>query len=94
MFEVLVRGLGANVDEATVKKWFAEEGDTVKEGEDLVELATENSTVVISVPATGVLAEVCFHEGDLVQRDEVICLIDEEDEELDEDEDADERDER
>ncbi|MBI4710954.1 MAG: hypothetical protein HY767_00590, partial [Candidatus Omnitrophica bacterium] len=53
MFEVLAKGLGKNVDEATVKTWFFEEGDAVTEGDDLVELATEDSVVMISVPATG-----------------------------------------
>ena len=42
MIEVLAKGLGKNVDEATVKTWFVEEGDTVtgarivKIGEDSV----------------------------------------------------------
>jgi 2-oxoglutarate dehydrogenase E2 component (dihydrolipoamide succinyltransferase) len=78
MLEVLAKGLGKNVDEATVKTWFFEEGDAVTEGDDLVELATEDSVVMISVPATGVLAEVCIDEDDTVQRDEVLCIIDEE----------------
>lgn len=78
MMEVLAKGLGKNVDEATVKAWFFEEGDAVNEGDDLVELATEDSVVMISVPVSGILAEVCAHEDDTVQRDEVICIIDDE----------------
>jgi len=78
MFEVLAKGLGKNVDEAVIKTWFFEEGDTVAEGEDLVELATEDSVVLIPAPATGVLAEVCMDEDDTVQRDEVLCIIDDE----------------
>ena len=88
MFEVLAKGLGKNVDEATVKTWFFEEGDAVSEGDDLVELATEDSVVTISAPATGVLAEVCFDEDDTVQRDEVLCIIDDEEGGLREEEDA------
>ena len=78
MFEVLAKGLGKNVDEATVKTWFFEEGDSVTEGDELVELATADSVVMISVPTTGVLAEVCIDEDDTVQRDEVLCIIDDE----------------
>jgi pyruvate/2-oxoglutarate dehydrogenase complex dihydrolipoamide acyltransferase (E2) component len=89
MFEVLAKGLGKNVDEATVKTWFFEEGDAVTEGDDLVELATEESVVMISVPATGVLAEVCIDEDDTVQRDEVLCIIDDEEGGLGKDEEAD-----
>lgn len=88
MYEVLAKGLGKNVDEATVKNWFFEEGDAVTEGDDLVELATEESVVMITVPVTGVLAEVCIDEDDTVQRDEVLCIIDDEEGDLNEDEDA------
>lgn len=87
MFEVLAKGLGKNVDEAVVKTWFFEEGDAVTEGDDLVELATEDSVIMISAPATGVLAEVCIDEDDTVQRDEVICVIDDEEAKLSDSED-------
>lgn len=78
MFEVLAKGLGKNVDEATVKTWFFEEGDAVTEGDDLVSLATEDSVVMITVPVTGVLAEVCIDEDEVAQRDELLCMIDDE----------------
>lgn len=88
MFEVLAKGLGKNVDEATVKTWFFEEGDTVTEGDDLAELSADDSTVIISAPASGVLAEVCVDEDEIVQRDEVLCIIDEGDDGAEEDEDG------
>jgi len=89
MFEVLAKGLGKSVDEATVKAWFFEEGDAITEGDDLVELATEDSSVMIHAPATGILAEVCIDEDDTVQRDEVLCIIDDEEGGLSENEDDD-----
>lgn len=85
MIEVLAKGLGSKVDEAIVKKWFVEEGDSVTEGDDLVELATEESTITVPSPATGILAEVYFDEDETVQRDEVICVIDDEEPDLEED---------
>ena len=97
MFEVLAKGLGKNVDEATVKTWFVEEGDAVAEGDDLAELSTEDSVVMISSPVEGILAEVCFDEDETVQRDEVLCIIDDgkgdlEDADEDDDEGGSERD--
>ncbi len=86
MFEVLAKGLGKNADEATVKTWFFEEGDAVTEGDELVELTTEDSAVMISAPATGVLTEVCIDEDDTVQRDEVLCIIDDEEGKLNDEE--------
>ncbi len=90
MYEVLAKGLGKNVDEATVKTWFFEEGDTVSEGDDLVELATEDAVVMISAPVSGTLAEVCIDEDDTVQRDEVLCVIDDEEGGLGDEEDEEE----
>lgn len=93
MFDVLVKGLGAHVDEAVVKAWFFEEGDAVTAGDDLVELATEDTTITITAPATGILAEVFFDEDETVQRDEVICVIDDEERDLEDDEDDEDGDE-
>lgn len=95
MIDVLAKGLGKRVEEATIKRWYFEEGDHVKEGDDLVELTAENLTVTIPAPADGVLAEVFFSEGETVQRDEVICVVDDAKRELagnkdDDDEDTEE----
>lgn len=87
MMDVLARGFAANVDEAVVKTWFFEEGDAVTAGDDLVKLATEDSTITIAAPVGGVLAEVFFDEEETVQRDEVICVIDDEEGVLGDDED-------
>lgn len=84
MIEVLAKGLGAKVDEAVIKAWFFEEGDPVTEGDDLVELVAEDSAVVIQAPVSGILAEVFFDEDETVQRDEVICMIDDEEPALEE----------
>ena len=89
MIDVLAKGLGKGVDEAVIKTWFFQEGEHVTEGDDLVELATEDSTVTIPVPANGILAEVFFDVGETVQRDEVICVVDDAKGGLDEDEEED-----
>ncbi|MBU9888817.1 MAG: biotin/lipoyl-binding protein [Candidatus Omnitrophica bacterium] len=91
MIDILAKGLGPSVDEAVVKKWFFEEGDAVTAGDDLVKLVTEEVTVTITAPVSGILAEVFFDEDEAVQRDEVLCVIDDEDGDLEggEDEDGD-----
>ena len=95
MIELILEGLAPNVDEATVKSWFFEEGDLVTEGDDLVELSTEEGTVIIHAPVTGILAEVYYDEGELAGKGEILCMVDndesgeDEDEEDDDDEEAD-----
>jgi len=79
MKEVELVGLSSQVDEATIQAWFLEEGDVVTEGEDLVELSTEEGTITIQAPCTGVLAEVYYDEGEIVAKGEVLCMIDDDD---------------
>lgn len=82
MVEVLLEGLAAHVEEATILNWFIEEGDSVKEGDDLVELSTEEGNVTIRAGVSGVLAEVYYDEGEIVSKGEVLCTIDDEESEL------------
>lgn len=78
MKEVALDGLSEKVEEATIQAWYFEEGDAVSEGDDLVELSTEEGTVTIQAPASGVLAEVYYDEGEIVAKGEVLCAIDDE----------------
>ncbi len=84
MKEVLLGELGGGVEEATIQRWFFEEGDTVSEGEDLVELTSENGLFTVQANAAGTLAEVYYDEGEAVQKGEVLCMIDD-DEDADKD---------
>jgi pyruvate/2-oxoglutarate dehydrogenase complex dihydrolipoamide acyltransferase (E2) component len=86
MIEVLLEGLGAHVEEATIQAWFYEEGDTVNEGDDLVSVSSEEGVLTLQAPATGILAEVYYDEGDVVGKGEVLCTIDEEEGESEEEE--------
>lgn len=85
MVEVVLEGLGPEVAEATVQSWFFEEGDSVEEGDDLLELATEEGPVTLQAPKAGVLAEVYYDEGETVAKGEILCTIDDEEESAAED---------
>ncbi|MDD5217771.1 MAG: lipoyl domain-containing protein [Candidatus Omnitrophica bacterium] len=99
MIEVTLSGLAKDQDEATIQTWFFEEGDPVEEGDNLVELITEDGVISIQATASGILAEVYYDEGELVAKGEVLCTIDdaagkaekEDDEDEDEEEDEDEK---
>ena len=78
MVEVALEGVPQHLEEGTVQTWFFEEGDAVSEGDDLVELIIEEGTVMIQAPATGILAEVYYDEGEIVAKGEVLCTIDDE----------------
>src|SRR5262247_3223306 len=66
MADIRVPTLGESVTEATVGKWFKQQGDTVVVDEPLVELETDKVTLEVPAPAAGVLSEVAVKNGDTV----------------------------
>jgi 2-oxoglutarate dehydrogenase E2 component (dihydrolipoamide succinyltransferase) len=77
MIKVVLPELSEGIKKATVSYWFFKEGERVAEKDDLVELATDKATFNLPSPASGVLAQVFFHEGDSVNVGEVLGEIDE-----------------
>jgi 2-oxoglutarate dehydrogenase E2 component (dihydrolipoamide succinyltransferase) len=78
MADVRLEHLPQGVSEAVVQAWYIEEGDAVVKGDEIVELATEEGVVTLTAPASGILAEVYYDEGESVALGEVLCLIEEE----------------
>jgi 2-oxoglutarate dehydrogenase E2 component (dihydrolipoamide succinyltransferase) len=64
--EIRVPTLGESVTEATVGKWFKQEGEAVKVDEPLVELETDKVTVEVPAPASGVLGDILVKSGSTV----------------------------
>jgi 2-oxoglutarate dehydrogenase E2 component (dihydrolipoamide succinyltransferase) len=73
---ILVPSMGESVVEATVAQWLKKPGDTVKAGDDLVELETDKVNQVIQADSAGVLTAVNFQEGDTVTVGAVLGTID------------------
>lgn len=75
MTDVKLPTLAEGVDKASISYWHKAIGDTVKEGEDLVELVTDKATFNMPAPASGVLKEILASEGDKVAVGQVIAKI-------------------
>ncbi|WIG57943.1 MAG: dihydrolipoamide succinyltransferase component (E2) of 2-oxoglutarate dehydrogenase complex [Ktedonobacterales bacterium] len=73
--DVIVPQLGESIVEATVGRWMKNEGDSVTEGESLVELETEKVNMEVPSPGSGVLQTITKHEGDTVAVGEVIAVL-------------------
>ncbi|MGD2174690.1 MAG: hypothetical protein PVJ27_04745 [Candidatus Brocadiaceae bacterium] len=77
-YEVKLPPLGDDApDEAEVSFWYVEEGETVEEGQDLVEMVTDKAAFTIPAPTGGSLRSIRTTEGDTVQVGEVMALIQE-----------------
>lgn len=75
--KVILPNLAEGVNEATVSYWHLQEGDEVKEGQDLVEMATDKATFNLPAPASGILGEIIAEEGSVVRVGEALATIQE-----------------
>lgn len=75
MKQVILPELGEGIENANITFWYFKEGDTVKEKDDLVELATDKAAFNLPCPANGVLAQILRKEGDTVKVGEVLAQI-------------------
>ena len=67
--------LGMNQEEGEVVSWLVAEGDEVKEGQPIVEVETDKTTVELESTATGVIARILHGEGDIVPINGVLAVI-------------------
>ncbi len=75
MTNVTLPPLAEGIDKASVSYWHRQIGDSIKEGEDLVELVTDKATFNLPAPSSGVLKEVLASEGDEVKVGQILAKI-------------------
>src|SRR5947209_15112552 len=73
--EIHVPALGESVVDAVVANWLKNEGDTVVQGEVLVELETDKVNLDVAAEQNGVLQQITKRVGDVVSVGEVLGLI-------------------
>lgn len=74
--EVKVPVLAESVAEANLLSWHKRVGDFVKRGDNLIDIETDKVTLEVAAPNNGVLIEILKHDGEDVQSDEIIAIID------------------
>jgi 2-oxoglutarate dehydrogenase E2 component (dihydrolipoamide succinyltransferase) len=73
--EIKVPAMGESVTEATVGRWFKQQGDAVSRDEPLLELETDKVTVEVPAPADGALQSIAVKTGETVQVGSVLGAI-------------------
>lgn len=61
--------------EATLSQWLFNVGDTIQEGEPVVELETDKVAIEVVAPCSGTLQEQKFQAGDKVEPDSIMAVI-------------------
>ncbi|MFK9116905.1 biotin/lipoyl-containing protein [Peribacillus frigoritolerans] len=73
--EIFMPKAGAMMQEATINKWLKREGEKVTEGEILIEIEAEKTTMEIESPVSGILSEIFVDDGDEAEVGTVLGLI-------------------
>ncbi|SPE17752.1 2-oxoglutarate dehydrogenase, E2 component, dihydrolipoamide succinyltransferase [Candidatus Sulfotelmatomonas gaucii] len=75
--EVIMPQMGESIFEGTITKWLKKPGDAVQKDEPLFEISTDKVDAEIPSPVAGVLTEIRFSEGDVVEVNTVVAVISE-----------------
>src|SRR5215203_3627953 len=74
--EVVMPQMGESIAEGTITKWLKKVGERVERDEPLFEISTDKVDAEIPSPAAGTLTEVKFNEGDTVEVNTVVAVLD------------------
>ena len=68
--------IGEGIAEGTLTKWLVSKGDKVEEGQSLVEVETDKVTTEIPSSKPGIVADLKFDEGDVINVGDVFIVLD------------------
>ena len=72
---VIMPKLGETMEEGEIITWLKQEGDQVKEGEPLLEIATDKANMEVEATRSGVLRKIAAKKGDVVPVTRVIAYV-------------------
>src|SRR6266849_2030377 len=74
--DIVMPQMGESIFEGTITKWLKKPGDKVERDEPLFEITTDKVDAEIPSPSAGVLKEIKVGEGQSVQIQTVVGVID------------------
>ncbi|HBG42615.1 MAG TPA: dihydrolipoyl dehydrogenase [Porphyromonadaceae bacterium] len=81
--EIIMPKAGIDMTEGQIVKWLKKEGDPVSEGEIILEIMTDKTSMEIEAEASGILLKILHQDGETVPIAEVIGYIGQEGESVD-----------
>lgn len=76
MAEVKIPELAESISEGTIASWLKGVGDSVEQGENILELETDKVNVEVISEESGVITELKAEEGDTVEVGQVVAVVD------------------
>src|SRR2546423_5216844 len=74
--EIQMPQMGESVTEGTVLEWHVSEGDSVEEGDTVVEVSTDKVDAEVPAPASGVISKILAQPDDTVQVGQALAELD------------------
>lgn len=75
IFKLVLPKMGESISEATLTKWLKSVGELVQEDDSVAEIATDKVDSEVPSPVEGVLKQILFEEGAVVQVGDVIAIL-------------------
>lgn len=73
--DVIMPALGMAQETGTLLQWLKKPGEVIVKGEPLMEIETDKATVEVEAPASGVLASITAHPGEVIPVGQRIAVI-------------------
>ncbi len=73
--EFVMPMIGVEIEEAEVRQWLKQAGDTVAAGEPLVAIGTPKVDMEVEAPFAGVLKEILVEAGDIAAVGAPLAII-------------------
>ncbi|MBK8395356.1 MAG: hypothetical protein IPL26_08950 [Leptospiraceae bacterium] len=74
IFELKTPDLG-DTDKIELIKWYTSVGETIKEGQEILELVTDKAAFPVEAPVNGILSEIRVPAGAIVQKYEILGIM-------------------
>jgi len=73
--DIIMPKMGESIMEGTILKWHKKPGDSVDVDETILEISTDKVDTEVPSPEAGVISEILFNEGDVVEVGKVIARL-------------------
>lgn len=74
-YKLLLPSMGEGVMEATIISWLYNEGDTIKEDDSIVEIATDKVDSDVPTPVSGKIVKILKQKDDIAKIGEAIAIL-------------------
>jgi 2-oxoglutarate dehydrogenase E2 component (dihydrolipoamide succinyltransferase) len=73
--DIIMPKMGESIMEGTILKWHKKPGDKVEVDETILEISTDKVDTEVPSPEAGIVSEILFKEGDVVEVGKVIARL-------------------